>query len=61
VNIAPKVRNSALSGAVSVILLYVLTGPLGVDLPSDAALAIPVIVAACVGYFTSQGSWTSRA
>lgn len=59
-NLNPKVRNGTIGGALSVLICWILTGPLGIDVPTEALASIPVIVTAIVAYATSQGAWTSR-
>lgn len=59
-NLNPKVRNGTIGGALSVVLVYLLTGPLSLDLPTEVLASIPVIVTAIVAYATSQGAWTSN-
>jgi hypothetical protein len=59
-NLNPKVRNGTVGGALSVLLCWLLTGPLGIDLPNEVLGSIPVIVYALVAYGTSQGAWTSK-
>ena len=59
-NLNPKLRNGGLGGALSVLVLWLLSGPLGLDLPTDVVAAIPVVIMFIVGYATSQGAWASN-
>ena len=59
-NLNPKVRNGAIGGALSVLVCWLLTGPLGIKLPAEVLTSIPVIVTAIVGYATAQGAWTTK-
>jgi len=59
-NLNPKIRNATVGGALSVLIVYLLTGVLNLDLPAEVIASIPVIIAAAVGYGTSQGSWAPK-
>ena len=59
-NLNPKIRNGAIGGAISVLVCWIITGPLGIEVPSEVLASIPVIVTAIIGYATNQGAWTSK-
>lgn len=58
-NVNPKISAAAAAGAVTVLLVWAL-GLVGVDVPTDVASAITLIVAVAAGYVRGQGSWSSR-
>jgi hypothetical protein len=58
-NVNPKISAAAAAGAVTIVLVWAL-GLLGIDVPTDVASAITLIVAIAAGYVRGQGSWSSR-
>ena len=58
-NVNPKISAAAAAGAVTILLVW-LCSLFGVDVPTDVASAITLIVAVAAGYLRGQGSWSSR-
>lgn len=58
-NLNPKVAASGIAGALSVLVVYALSLA-GVDVPTEVAAAITVIIAFAAGYLRSQGDWAAR-
>lgn len=58
-NVNPKISAAAAAGAFTVLLVWAL-GLVGIDVPTDVASAITLIVAVAAGYVRGQGSWSSR-
>ena len=58
-NLNPKIAASGIAGAIPVVLVYLLSLA-GVDVPTEVAAAITVIIAFAAGYLRSQGDWTPR-
>lgn len=58
-NLNPKVAASGIAGALTVVLVYVLS-LVGVDVPTEVAAAVTVIIAFVAGYLRSQGDWAAR-
>ena len=58
-NVNPKISAAAAAGAITILLVW-LCGLFGIDVPTDVASAITLIVAVAAGYVRSQGSWSSR-
>ena len=58
-NVNPKISAAAAAGAVTIVLVWAF-GLLGIDVPTDVASAVTLIVAIAAGYVRSQGSWSSR-
>lgn len=58
-NINPKVSAAGLAGAVTVILLYILSF-WDVEVPSEVAAAITLIISVVAGYLRDQGNWHSQ-
>ena len=58
-NLNPKVAASGIAGALTVLAVYLLSIA-GVEVPTEVAAAITVILAFAAGYLRSQGDWASR-
>jgi len=58
-NLNPKILSAGIAGAITVVLLWVLS-MFGVNVPAEVASAVTIIVAFAVGYLRPQGSWTPR-
>lgn len=58
-NVNPKISAAGLAGAVTVILLYVLS-LWDVEVPAEVASAITLIIAVAAGYLRDQGDWFPR-
>jgi hypothetical protein len=58
-NVNPKVVASGAAGALTVLVVYLLS-LVGVDVPTEVAAAITVIIAFVAGYLRPQGDWASR-
>lgn len=58
-HINPKIAASGIAGALTVVLVYVLSLA-NINVPTEVAAAITVIIAFAAGYLRSQGDWTPR-
>lgn len=58
-NLNPKVTASGIAGALTVLLVYLLSVA-GVDVPTEVAAAVTVIIAFVAGYLRPQGDWSAR-
>jgi len=53
-NVNPKISAAAAAGAVTILLVW-LCSLFGIDVPTDVASAITLIVAVAAGYVRGQG------
>lgn len=58
-NLNPKIAASGIAGALTVVIVYVLS-LVGVNVPTEVAAALTVIIAFAAGYLRSQGDWSPR-
>lgn len=58
-NLNPKIASAGIAGAITVVLLWILS-MIGVEVPVEVASAVTVIIAFAAGYLRPQGSWSPR-
>lgn len=58
-NINPKIASAGIAGALTIVLMWVIS-LFGVHVPAEVASAVTIIIAFAVGYLRPQGSWSPR-
>lgn len=58
-NLNPKTQAAGISGAIMVVILFVL-GQFGINVPADVAAAATTIVAFAAAYIKSSHDWSPR-
>ena len=58
-NLNPKIASAGAAGALTVVLVWVLS-LFGVEIPSEVAAAVTIIIAFAAGYIRPSGSWSPR-
>jgi hypothetical protein len=59
VNLNPKIASAGVAGALTIVLMWVVS-LFGVDVPAEVASAVTIIIAFAAGYIRPQGSWSPR-
>lgn len=58
-NLNPKIASAGIAGALTVVLMWVVS-LFGVEVPAEVASAVTIIIAFAAGYVRPQGSWSPR-
>ena len=58
-NLNPKTTAAGIAGAVTLVIVFILS-QLGVEIPADVAAAVTTIIAFAAAYLKSADGWHSR-